>query len=189
MKFISYFASIFRYFGLFITAVFVVFCIVYLAPSILVIFLFMLFIAYIETVCDYLSRLLKKVWNNLIRLLNIVLVFCFKKQYNNTPKQINQKNEIISVTEIKGGIKKIMNRKVMIFLFCFIIITILGCYWLGYLISDFTKDFKSIFVYHRNIFSEKGCKVLFSIFGLIGISFLIVCIIYKIKNKNTKLLH
>lgn len=95
-------------------------------------------------------------------------------------------------SNLKDDIKKFMNMKIIrifIFLFCFIIITILVCYWLGYLISDFTKDFKAIFVYHRNFFSESSCKVLFSIFGLMGILFLIVCIIYKIKYKNAKLFH
>lgn len=110
-----------------------------------------------------------------------------KKNTENTKQETDAKNTVVD-----KGVKKIMNMKIIrifIFLFCFIIITILVCYWLGYLISDFTKDFKAIFVYHRNFFSESSCKVLFSIFGLMGILFLIVCIIYKIKYKNAKLFH
>ena len=109
-----------------------------------------------------------------------------KKNTENTKQETDAQNTVVD-----KGVRKNMNRKVMnffVFLFLFIIITILGCYWLGYLISDFTRDFWYIFVKHRDLFSPKGFRVLLSIFMLMGILYLIVYIIYTIKYKNIPLL-
>lgn len=108
---------------------------------------------------------------------------------NYMQKRAEKKND--QNTVVDKGVRKNMNRKVMnffVFLFLFIIITILGCYWLGYLISDFTRDFWYIFVKHRNLFSPKGFCVLLSIFMLMGILYLIVYIIYTKKYKKIPLL-
>ena len=90
-------------------------------------------------------------------------------EVNDVSKQPQEQTHVFD-----KGVRKNMNKKInhfFVILFLFII-TILVCYWLGYLFSDFTKEFLTIFVKHRNLFSPIGFRVLLSIFMLIGILYL-----------------